>query len=664
MSDASPLHDYSRSRAVLIGVSEYDHLPPARPAATSLKRMAGLLTGPLCDWPKERVQVWEKDKVRRSDRLPDQLMEAFDGVKDIALFYFVGHGQLYDDELCLALRESPRYGPRCKTIGLPFSDVREALRACDAQTKIVILDCCFAGIVHEHSLAPESANVIDWTHAKGAVTLAASGKYRTAWYEPGSGTHKQTYFTKYLIDAVEQGIPGRPEGLPLGAIYDQAAHALAIDKRPEPTRSIRHDADRFILARNRAHPAVSAAPFTGTSPGTAQTPEPGPEPTAGAPTSAGRISRRTALRLGMGAAAVGAGIPAARALFDHNTPDPRLRWRYTTGEAVISSPTVVDGVVYIGSDDNNVYALDAATGSKQWAYATGNRVAAAPTVVDGVVYAGGLDNSVYALDAGTGKRKWAYATGDWIKEAPTVVDGVVYIGGYRKVFALDAVTGNEEWAYVSNDTSYSSPTVVDGVVYVGSSTDVYALDAATGKKKWQYGTVELIRPWPTAVDGVVYIGSGRYDPNIGSTSAGSVFALDAATGNKKWGYQADYVFQMPTVVDGVLYIGSYNSNAGSNMPPGSVVALDAATGDRKWQFQTDRVYGSPAVGDGAVYIGTFGNSVYALDAATGNEKWAYATGDKVQSSPAVVDGVVYIGSFDNSVYALNATIGDSSAQPS
>ncbi|MCX5357937.1 caspase family protein [Streptomyces sp. NBC_00124] len=93
MTEAGPPRDYSRSRAVLIGVSKYNHLPSAKPAAAnSLERMARLLTGPLCGWPKQRVEVWREP--RRRDRLPDQLMRAFDGVVDVALFYFVGHGQL------------------------------------------------------------------------------------------------------------------------------------------------------------------------------------------------------------------------------------------------------------------------------------------------------------------------------------------------------------------------------------------------------------------------------------------------------------------------------------------------------------------------------------------------------------------------------------------
>lgn len=60
---------------------------------------------------------------------------------------------------------------------------------------------------------------------------------------------------------------------------------------------------------------------------------------------------------------------------------------------------MADGVVYIGSFDHNVYALDAATGNKKWAYAAGDRVQSSPAVVDGVVYIGSFDHNVHALKA-------------------------------------------------------------------------------------------------------------------------------------------------------------------------------------------------------------------------------------------------------------------------
>ena len=45
-----------------------------------------------------------------------------------------------------------------------------------------------------------------------------------------------------------------------------------------------------------------------------------------------------------------------------------LKWKYTTGSVFHSSPAVVNGVVYVGSVDHNVYALNASTGAKLWSY--------------------------------------------------------------------------------------------------------------------------------------------------------------------------------------------------------------------------------------------------------------------------------------------------------
>ncbi len=69
------------------------------------------------------------------------------------------------------------------------------------------------------------------------------------------------------------------------------------------------------------------------------------------------------------------------------------RWRHPPGSG--------GGTVYIGSDDGTVTALDAATGRLRWTYTTGSRVDSSPAVAGGTVYAGSDDGQVYALDAGT-----------------------------------------------------------------------------------------------------------------------------------------------------------------------------------------------------------------------------------------------------------------------
>jgi len=120
----------------------------------------------------------------------------------------------------------------------------------------------------------------------------------------------------------------------------------------------------------------------------------------------------------------------------------KLTWSFQTGDDVISSPAVANGVVYVGSDDGNVYALNANTGTKLWNYWTGNSVLSSPAISNGVVYVGSYDNNTYALNATTGAKLWNYTTGWYVDSSPAVSDGVVYIGSLdSNLYALNATTG-------------------------------------------------------------------------------------------------------------------------------------------------------------------------------------------------------------------------------
>lgn len=107
----------------------------------------------------------------------------------------------------------------------------------------------------------------------------------------------------------------------------------------------------------------------------------------------------------------------------------KLVWRYQTGNTDSgSSPAVVNGVMYVGSSDYYVYALNASTGTLLWRYQTGLYVFSSPTVVNGVVYIGSEDWYVYALDASAGTLLWRYLTGSAVESSPAVVNGVLYVG--------------------------------------------------------------------------------------------------------------------------------------------------------------------------------------------------------------------------------------------
>ena len=317
----------------------------------------------------------------------------------------------------------------------------------------------------------------------------------------------------------------------------------------------------------------------------------------------------------------------------------QVLWNYTTGNQVQSSPTVVDGVLYVGSFDKNIYALDAATGQKLWAFITGRSVHSSPTVVNGVVYVGSFDGNAYAINATTGQKLWTYATISYVYSSPTVVDGVLYIGDESSyVYAITAATGAMLWNCKLAGAVYSSPTVVGGVLYVSSwDNNIYALGASTGLMLWTYTTGSTVASSPTVVGGVLYVGS---DDN-------NIYALNATTGLKLWNYTTENsVESSPTVVNGVLYAGSDDR---------SIYAINATTGQKLWSYATrNSVQSSPTVVDGVVYVGSGDNNVYALNSMTGEKLWAYTTGSGVSSSPTVIDGVLYVGSDDNNTYAIVA----------
>ena len=74
------------------------------------------------------------------------------------------------------------------------------------------------------------------------------------------------------------------------------------------------------------------------------------------------------------------------------------RWEFRTGDWVSSSPVITDGIVYFGSADGYLYALDAKSGKLKWRFKTEGEVYSSPAVADGTVYFGSADNYLYALE--------------------------------------------------------------------------------------------------------------------------------------------------------------------------------------------------------------------------------------------------------------------------
>jgi outer membrane protein assembly factor BamB len=318
-----------------------------------------------------------------------------------------------------------------------------------------------------------------------------------------------------------------------------------------------------------------------------------------------------------------------------------VMWAYATGNTIESSPIISNGIVYVGSFNNNVYAINAATGTLNWSYGTGGNIYSAPSISEGKLYIGSTSHKLYALNATTGALNWSYDMGNIIYDAsPTIADGIVYMGSNNnKLQALNATDATSIWNYTFTDAILSSPAVVGGTVYIGSRDHrIVALDAYTGALNWTYWTGGGIWSSPAVADGIVYVGCGE--------PGNKLYALNAATGALNWSFSAgNWVFDSPAVADGIVYAASRDSK---------IYALNATTGALIWNYTTGgEVWSSPAVAGGILYIGSNDNKLYALNATTGAFVWSYATGNKIQrSSPAVSDGKLYVGSYDGKIYAF------------
>jgi len=271
----------------------------------------------------------------------------------------------------------------------------------------------------------------------------------------------------------------------------------------------------------------------------------------------------------------------------------KLKWRYQTGDSIYSSPTVANGMVHFGSHDNKLYALDAITGELKWSYKTRGRVLCSPSVEAGIVYFGSEDGYWYALDCVTGKLRWRYKTeSDNGYSTPGVAAGLVYFvnEGENKICALDALTGKLKWDY-SSQSEFGvsrSATLMEGIPFFGDENDIWALNPATGELEWslkdsraEFVTEEL-GAW-TNIDGfdiengMVYVAGDD-----------AIFALHLSRGSVAWKYEPkdlSYFGGTPSVNGRMLLLACEEK----------LCALDALTGDYRWDYEAESEIGTSPV---------------------------------------------------------------------
>ncbi|MFB6184584.1 MAG: PQQ-binding-like beta-propeller repeat protein [Haloarculaceae archaeon] len=329
----------------------------------------------------------------------------------------------------------------------------------------------------------------------------------------------------------------------------------------------------------------------------------------------------------------------------YDADSENVTWIQEDLPRVDQTPTVVDGHVYVTSEDDRsdddtdppaeragVYALHAATGEVAW---TRNEPAFEDTYQhvygDGRLYVSvvGDDEHLYALNASTGATIWktpldtpsnrvqdvSYANGTILTRS---YDGNPYGDRYEiAVDAYDASSGERRWSTSLSNANEPSDTLfmydgsdtqevatADGVVYLSlQNQELYALSLDDGRVRWNRSLTSSYTDetpdWisaPAVHDGAVYV-TTQYEDVYDRTEweIGTVHRIDVDTGETEWRYESAARLLGPAVANETVYLGAkYRSvdsqrRAADGNPETSpypsapgVYALNATSGDVRW----------------------------------------------------------------------------------
>lgn len=341
--------------------------------------------------------------------------------------------------------------------------------------------------------------------------------------------------------------------------------------------------------------------------------------------------------------------------FNHN-PDIapgaafNASWSFSTGGSVVMAPAVSGGVVYAGSMDGCLYAIDASSGHLIWSFAADNQVMSEPLVTGGqvffgsgnkemVVTPGGLrrgtgQSAIYALNAATGKMNWVYQTRGEDMPTPLISNGVVYAAdGAQTFYAIDATSGKLLWKL--DDGSYasmSSPVMVGNVAVFGGASPyaIIGVNTQTHKIAWKVplpkasGGVDDISPAAAGSTVFVQVPEGNLFPRSVE------MAIDGNTGQILWqrSLGTDYSNIVQEMI-GSGYIGAHDGEEA----------------------------GVATVSSGFLFVGSPGLAeMWALSAQSGQIIWHAHVPQPVRTAPVLVGNSLY-ATGDSRLIQLAATTG-------
>jgi outer membrane protein assembly factor BamB len=267
-----------------------------------------------------------------------------------------------------------------------------------------------------------------------------------------------------------------------------------------------------------------------------------------------------------------------------------------------SSPTVANGIIYVGTLNGEIWALNGSSGENVWKYniyGYGEPLGT-PQVADDRVFFNNRDGWLFCANATNGDFLWKYETRLAEVARLAVADGRVF----TMYSCLNDTDGTLLWEYENKPVGIgyyrSTPTVDDGRVFLSIGPSLHAVDEFNGSLRWKFDTEQGTSDVAVAYDSVFV------------SSSGCLYSLNETNGHVNWSFNTTALVEnspsVPSVADGkVLVI------AGSHC-----FCLNATDGSLVWRFSPAPFSRPPslAIADGMVFLsgseGIYAQEIYAI----------------------------------------------------
>ena len=287
------------------------------------------------------------------------------------------------------------------------------------------------------------------------------------------------------------------------------------------------------------------------------------------------------------------------------------------------------GVLYVGSREGTLFALDGNRGTVQWEIPISGSISSVPVFTEGgdVLVFGSDNGALVALDLESHKPRWSYETPGTIRNEPLVHGGIVYFANSRdQIYALDLESGDWRWQYPADESLFQTNFTVHG------RSGLAFLDLGDG----------------VSSDGVVFSGfdDGRVVA-LGANSGVPLWTASVAPPERGDFVDADGTPLVDVEADELIVSGESTGVFG--------LALD--DGAQRWHKPVKGA-GTVVAGPGGVYVFTSSlEGIYGIERG-GRERWHQQVDPGVLSMPVVVGDVVFVTHSDAGLLALDARTGE------